>query len=319
MAASARMAASTRMAAELFWRFNARSRAGGFGRHLGLILPDDGGDVEVTRMERTTCAARVSVPAWLCDAHGVTAAGLVALFDEVSSFTGAVHWDTRCRPGVSVQLAGVATPAIRAVGPGDRIEVVTRLQRMGRTLAFLEVDVFKAATGECVMRGRHLKFMPGTGVRPEWIMAPALRGTSLAAMHWYVGRQPRVERGPAPAGFADVFRGSPDGGYDLSSEHANPLGLLHGGAAVMMGCHAAEVAMPPGKGGARRRVNSIAANILSGIALGKGAKVAVELDDMTAVDGCPPGNAVVATLHRVSEDGSAGSRKPTAECVVGFA
>lgn len=274
---------SSRRVAELFWKFSARSTAGGFGRRLGLLLPEDGGAVEIGGLSPSTCSATVTVPGWLCDegaGGGVTAAGLIALMDEVSSFTAAAVWDSRCRPGVSVQLSGLLTEHSADVGGGSRVEIVSRLQRQGRTLTFVEVRIFSAR--KLIMSGRHIKFMPGTGLRPEWLMAPTIRGVTFPVAEWVCARRPLVPFTEAYS-FQEVFGPSADEAR-VNSDHANPLGMLHGGASAILSAQRAATV-------AGRRVRGLTANYLNGVRLDKSTHLCVTVQDVGTEGG------VVAISH----------------------
>ncbi|KAG8465552.1 hypothetical protein KFE25_002859 [Diacronema lutheri] len=318
---------AARATAELFWRLSARTHTGGFGRALGLTLPADGGAVELRKLGATETVVAVDAPAWLCDASGVSPAGVIAIFDEVSSYVGAALWDPRCRPGISVNLSAVMSDrAAAAIGPGARLVVTSRKQRLGRTLGFIDVSVAleEAGRSELLLRGRHTKFMPGTGLRPELLSAPGpWRPLLLRAAHAYLDRMPVVPSARAPPScFADVFPSPTAGEYVLSAAHANPLGAFHGGAAVILAAHAADRhGAASGADGRRRRVRTISANLLSGIALAGDVRVRVD-----AADG-PGEDSVVATITRLDAVSAAkrpaaagGSGAPFAvECTVTYA
>lgn len=269
--------AAARSRVELFWKASARTQAGWFGRTLGLVLQSDGGDLELRQLDADRCEVACRVPRWLCEGRSgegpVSAAGLVALFDEASSFAGAALWDPLCRPGVSVHLSGVLSPRAREVGHGSAISIVSRPQRIGRTIGFIEVDVRAEVDGSdaSIMRGRHVKFFPGTGLRPEWLMRPQLQPFTLSAAHAYWATRPVLTDGAAhaPQSFDEVFRPVGEGGeaglVELSTAHANPLGALHGGASVLLASTAGrrQLGLTP------LPVLAIQAHLISGLHLAK--------------------------------------------------
>lgn len=300
---------------ELFFRLSARTSAGGFGRTLGLALAADGGAVELRSLGDAESVVAIDAPAWLCDAEGIRPSGLVALFDEVSSYAGAAIWDPQCRPGVSVNLSAVLSDDadLKRVGPGSRLVVKSRKQRLGRTLGFIDVDVGVEAGGRTVrlLRGRHTKFMPGTGLRPEALSAPGpWRPWLLGAAHWYLGCMPVLAEARAPRGIGDVFPSPAPGEYLLSAAHANPLGAFHGGAAVILACDAADRLVAERGAGPRRRVRTISANLLAGIPLGAETRVRVDATADSAVGGeCGARGlgvgSVVATISRLGSAAAA--------------
>jgi acyl-coenzyme A thioesterase PaaI-like protein len=301
-----------------FWRLSARSARGGFGRALELTLPSDGGSLDIRRLNADEAIIACSVPAWLCgsEASGgressLSAAGLVAIFDEISSYGAAALWDPLGRPGVSVSLSAVFANREAPVPPGARLVVVSRPQRLGRTLCFFEVDVSVEEAGgrsELLLRGRHTKFMPGTGLRPEFLMRPAFRPLTLAAGHAYLSTRPLMPPADPPLrALADVFPSPALGEYALSAMHANPLGVLHGGAAVILACSGAEQLERSSRGGragddddatglrAPRRVRTLSANLLSGVALPTIGEVRVRVD---AARGPSADDSVITTVSK---------------------
>lgn len=323
VAAGAQMAAA--LIPELFFRLGARTSMGGFGRTLGLMLPADGGAVDLRKLSSDETVVSIETPGWLChEKSGVKPSGLIALFDEVSSYAGASVWDRQFRPGVSVNLSALlSNHDLSRVGPGSRLVVTSRKQRLGRTLGFIDVDVsVEEAPGRLsrLLLGRHTKFLPGTGLRPEFLTMPGpWRSALLNAAHWYMDRMPVIRDASPPCTFDDVFAGSAEqpGEYRLSAAHANPLGAFHGGAAVILACEAADrlAASHSQQGGSGqrapcRRAQTISANLLAGIPLGrKESRVRV-----AAAQGPGP-DAVVATISRLG----VGAPTLAVECMVTYA
>jgi len=80
--------------AEIFWRFASSSPYGWFSYHLGLRLPQEGGSLDIRRIDETSSLISSTVPPWLCNADGrVCLAGAMALVDEVSTYGAIVPWD----------------------------------------------------------------------------------------------------------------------------------------------------------------------------------------------------------------------------------
>ena len=263
--------------AELYWRMSARTPYR-FGPLLGLLLPGDGGNLQLDRVHKEGSKVVATVPEWLLLGPGRTLSlgGATALIDEVSTYTGTVAADRRSRPGLSVTLESEwVGPPFGPLGLGagpPRVVVRTWPLRIGKTLGFLNVDMSCADTGQLLVRARHVKYLP-MGLFFDTVFRPAAVPLTLpiAERFWGSGSAPRDEPFELHSMFPWQEKGGQDededdgqlhphqhphqlngqgqgavgasGGFERefrpSLLHANPIGGLHGGAACLLSEQAA--------------------------------------------------------------------------------
>ena len=250
------MALAAYPASRFMFRLSSRLNAFGPSR-LGLRLQEDGGDGVVNHIDERSIAITLPTPAWLSRADGLLPmAASLATLDEISSF-GMVAWDERLRGGVTVTLAGERTSSAR-VEPEEPLTYLSHLIKGGQTLSWIHMEV-RNASGEVLLTGRHLKFLPA-GLPPFWatLAHPMLRPLMYRIMEMHVSRQPDAPAMPLPAAgtpLMDVLamRASDDASAapladpllpdaaspllfaaELSRQHGNPGVNLHGGCASML-------------------------------------------------------------------------------------
>lgn len=232
------MALRSRISAgRFFFRYSARSRDGCFGpKYLGLRLNDENrpGSVEIA----SESVIRTQLPPW-CAREDCRAplGALVALLDEASTCSIAMH-DRNARFGVSVHLAGHIVDEAPSTPAHCPITIRTTPQRVGRNLAFADVEVLAGSEERLVLRGSHIKFMPG-GWLLDTIGHPWMRPITQQYFDTVVSRWPvKNVMDEESIGIGDVFalEGS---NLAVAPDHCNPLGALHGGAACMLSAHVA--------------------------------------------------------------------------------
>ncbi|EKX53321.1 hypothetical protein GUITHDRAFT_101024 [Guillardia theta CCMP2712] len=267
-------------AARALVKYAARSKKGKFSSMLELQLEEDGGRMQIERMEDGMATVSVEVAPWCCGGDGrVTLAALLAMFDEVSTFCGCVPWDGNSRPGVSLQLSG-RSMKVADVGAGDRITLRYSMQKSGKTVSFLHGHAINKQ-GEELAYLRHVKFMP-MGLLFDVFGRKSIRHHTLNYFERYVDSMP-PNVVPAHASIEEVFKlsdmekegDSKTCEVSLSAEHANPNGFLHGGAAVMLSNHLALHGEPVDP---RMHVYSVNSDLLSSIPLRKGVQTKVQMD-----------------------------------------
>lgn len=204
-----------------FFRFSARSQYGSFGsQYLGLRLEADGGCVSIVSEDVITAR----LPAWCTRRDGrPPLAALIALLDEASTATVAMR-DRSGRFGVSVDLSGVVATDAPKIDAETTLTFRTTPRRIGKTLAFADVDVF--ANGSLVLKGHHIKFLP-SGFIMDNVDHPLMRPVVEAV----VSRLPLGEK--------RLEGEDPFAGMTVTTKICNPLGGLHGGAACMIAERAA--------------------------------------------------------------------------------
>mmetsp|Transcript_6153 Transcript_6153/g.12514 ORF Transcript_6153/g.12514 Transcript_6153/m.12514 type:complete len:355 (-) Transcript_6153:1014-2078(-) len=271
---------AARRVALTFWKFSERSRSGMFGSLLGLLPEEHGGTTRLESLGQNKSVVTTEIPAWCCHGGRLRLDAAVAMFDEISTYTGVVSWDRTWRPGVSIQLEGRALRPIE-VGAGDRIRVETRLQKVGRTIGYLEIEI-QDEDGDALIAGSHIKFMP-MGPLFEMAFHPIWQNVSQRVWDAYLDKQP-VHTFTMPNSIEEVFAlqevahaahvpktfGKVEyaGMLPIDQRHGNPLGSIHGGASTMLGSLGAMEALRRRPEMAQSTVSSpvmVKANLLKGI------------------------------------------------------
>ncbi|GBG29918.1 Hypothetical Protein FCC1311_061382 [Hondaea fermentalgiana] len=304
-----RGAAASKRLALAFWKFSRRSRTGKFGSLLGLHPEELGGTTRMEFLGPKNSIVSTEIPAWTCENGKMRLEAAVALLDEISTYAGCCMWDQRCRPGFSIQLQGRALRPID-VGAGERIKVETRLQRVGRTIGFLDI-VISDEDGDPLISASHLKFMHSGAIFDLAFRPPFQETTRKLWEYLVLDRQPEHEF-TMPSTFEEVFKikeeennfGAEDeapvelaGLVSLDARHGNPVGSIHGGAATMLGAHAAALAVRKRpeflSGEAAGAPTMVRVNLLSGIATHRPAEAHVRAQVVKD----PPQAALPGSLH----------------------
>jgi acyl-coenzyme A thioesterase 13 len=103
-----------------------------------------------------------TVPIALCKASGdaskgtpqLTVSATLALLDDFSSYALMMQ-DRNHRPGVSVTLN---TEIVRPCSAGDKIRLVSRCDKIGKSVAFCSMELLDAS-GNVLARGKHIKYV----------------------------------------------------------------------------------------------------------------------------------------------------------------
>ena len=86
--------ATRRLCSEALWLAN--TRYGSFGSPLGLVLPQDGGELRLRRLTATSSEVTMPYPAWAARPdNALCLPTALALADEISTFAGFALWDPR--------------------------------------------------------------------------------------------------------------------------------------------------------------------------------------------------------------------------------
>ena len=83
-----------------------------------------------------------------------TVSATLALLDDFSSYALMMQ-DRNHRPGVSVTLN---TEIIRKCQAGDKIKLVSRCDKIGKSIAFCSMEL-RGVDGELLARGKHIKYV----------------------------------------------------------------------------------------------------------------------------------------------------------------
>eukprot|EP01134_Creolimax_fragrantissima_P002198 CFRG2198T1 len=193
---------------------------------------------------------------------------VLALFDEVSTLGLAIK-DRQHRPGQSLGMEIMALPSLKTVRPGDKVVVSTRASKIGKSVAFCDIELYREHGSEktailekeILARGRQTKYLE-MGSAFHLATQPLLLSTTrwLAERYFKGNPYKRDEKNPscvAKGGGEDVvgavwkglgfsvdeeiqIPGPPlldnvrtfQGVVDVSVANCNPLGNFHGGAAI---------------------------------------------------------------------------------------
>ncbi|KAH0535417.1 acyl-coenzyme A thioesterase 13-like [Cotesia glomerata] len=113
-------------------------------------------NLEVLSADKGNCTAEFTVQEEQLNYGGSLHGGCTcSLVDSVSTYALMTHAKNP-HPGVSVDLH---VSFIKAALPGEVITIEAKTKKLGRTLAFLDVEIFKKKDGSLIARGSHTKFV----------------------------------------------------------------------------------------------------------------------------------------------------------------
>eukprot|EP01062_Namystynia_karyoxenos_P000597 TRINITY_DN10218_c0_g1_i1.p1 TRINITY_DN10218_c0_g1~~TRINITY_DN10218_c0_g1_i1.p1 ORF type:complete len:306 (+),score=98.01 TRINITY_DN10218_c0_g1_i1:95-1012(+) len=163
-------------------------------------------------------------------------ATVLALLDE---------WSTACCLAADRKLRGGASMHLRCdlhgeCFAGDALLIRSRTIRQGATVGYLEMQAERESDGAPVATGRHVRYLPMQGKALDALWGLCLRpATALPALGLLRRAESALTRGSllqaedaAAAGPELEALFSPEALKSLRSErsHANPVGVMHGGA-----------------------------------------------------------------------------------------
>lgn len=180
---------------------------------------------------------RYVIPPQACSKHfnhELPFSGLVALFDEVTTWA-IVCVDRDRRPGVSTWLyAERASNEIYNgiyLGPGNTIDFVARVTKVGKVFGFTEVEAIDVDSGKVIATGRHVKYLPGSLIQ-SIMLGPLLPLSKLICdnfMQTYSTSEPLTSMDDLLE-MKDLSQDYKFGKLCLGKFHNNPHGTFHGGS-----------------------------------------------------------------------------------------
>mmetsp|Transcript_49394 Transcript_49394/g.77186 ORF Transcript_49394/g.77186 Transcript_49394/m.77186 type:complete len:226 (+) Transcript_49394:167-844(+) len=181
---------SLKARAELMFRFAARSKWGKLQSLLGINLKEDGGNTEIVSIDDDCSVVSTRIAPWICLPDGrpcITSA--ITLFDQISTFAGAVPWDHRMRGGQSLTLqADVYKPL--DLNPGDEVIFVNHKKRHGKVVSFIEAEMMNTKR-ETLAYLRHIRYQP-MGYEWEVLGHPVLRPMLFFALESHNYAMPNI-------------------------------------------------------------------------------------------------------------------------------
>ena len=159
----------------------------------------------------------------------------LAIIDDVTTWALVLGDEKRSRPGKSVSLSLWAGPStVRGREPGDEVDIVTNVQKIGRNMGFCNATVRDTATGGLVCFASHVKYLP---MGPLFDVALSSYGWKAATLYSeYFLSDPPSEAPPLTDLFDSLeFVSDTKATFDVLPIHASLGGPIHGGCqAVLM-------------------------------------------------------------------------------------
>ncbi|KAH9308029.1 hypothetical protein KI387_035940 [Taxus chinensis] len=112
--------------------------------------------LQVDHAERGRILCTLKVPPRLVNAGKFMHGGATAAFVDVIG-SAAIFTTGATSSGVSVEIN---VSYLDAAKLGEEIEIDAKVLRIGRVIAFVNVDLRKKETGQLVAQGRHTKYLP---------------------------------------------------------------------------------------------------------------------------------------------------------------
>ena len=160
--------------------------------------------------------------------------------------------------------------------PGCGIEISTTLLKGGKTLAWLACEVY--ADGELVARARHAKFLKIDPLHDLLVHSPLHNAALPILSRYYEGLEPHPYVGDDTCLDA-IFkpRRIHENAFevDITNDHCNGLGGLHGGAACILAEHSA---------GDDKPLAAMHVSLMRGLRAGAVARVSQEAGRVSIVD-----------------------------------
>lgn len=233
-------------------------------------------DARIESMTLRMSAFRFTLPQRLCIESRLSASSAMAIFDDLST----VHLlgvDTSCRGGVSVHLS---TTLLRNVPAGSDLTLRCIIDKLGKSMGFVTMEMVDTASSTVVATGKHVKFMP-TGnfwvdlLSRPFLLAPLIQyglyedGSTIFHRLGLLkpGKPKEYTCGEGPAAAYEYLGLSPaTNTLRVHGLISNPLGSMHGGAVGMTAEWAAlQSADGKAKAAAGQAVTSISATYLSAL------------------------------------------------------
>jgi acyl-coenzyme A thioesterase PaaI-like protein len=170
----------------------------------------------------------------------------LAIIDDVTTWALILGDPKRSRPGVSLSLRGEWGPSQSGRGPGEEVDIVTTVNKIGRNMGFVRAEVRDAATGPLVCSASHVKYLPMGMLLDLMLSSYGWNATKLYTEH--VLSPPASPTGDPPP-LVDLFQSlkflsDNRASFEPAAIHASLGGPMHGGCqAIVMELAATKVAM----------------------------------------------------------------------------
>jgi len=209
-------------------------------------------DLSVPPDDANAISFRYTIPKEICMSaktgrdlfSEVTLSALLSLFDEVTSWL-IMSVDRRKRGGVSVALGcHLADTHVAMPEAGDVVEILAKVDKIGRNLGFASFEARRVDTGQRICIGYHTKFLP-MGWLFETAMGPYLYPITRAAVMHFSSEKAENGEGQSLSdllkigvindnGTSDSTSSSSKYTFNITDDHWNAVGTLHGGCQAMI-------------------------------------------------------------------------------------
>ncbi|EEC50973.1 predicted protein [Phaeodactylum tricornutum CCAP 1055/1] len=220
----------------------------GFSSALGLTyeriskLPSDSLSFQDQTLKvRLPLASEMLLP----KQDSVALSTFTTMIDDVTTWALVLEDSKRSRPGVSVTLQNKwgTSVALRKVAVGDEVEIAATVNKIGRSMGFVQASVHDVATGELVCHGSHVKFLSSMGMVADFLLSS--RGWPLAKLYADYMEGPSPEAIPTTHSLFEAvkYTSETSATIQVTPGHRSLGGPIHGGAqAVLMELLAREFA-----------------------------------------------------------------------------
>ena len=178
---------------------------------------------------------------------------------------------------MSLFLSGEVVDEAPSLEPGCGIEISTTLLKGGRTLAWLACEVY--ADGALVARARHAKFLKIDPLHDLLVHSPLHNAALPILSRYYESLEPHPYVGDDTCLDA-IFRPRriQENAFEVNvtNDHCNGLGGLHGGAACILAEHAS--------GDDDKPLAAMHVSLMRGLKAGAVARVCSEAGRVSIVD-----------------------------------
>lgn len=168
----------------------------------------------------------------------------LAVIDDVTTWALVLGDEKRSRPGKSISLSLWAGPSTTINGrrPGDEVDIVTTVQKIGNNIGFCNAQVVDTASQELVCYASHIKYL---SMGPLFDLALSSYGWKAAILYTDRFLSPPPADEPSLTDLFDslTFVSDTAATFNVQPVHASLGGPVHGGCqAVLMEMVASQVA-----------------------------------------------------------------------------
>jgi len=220
-------------------------KAPGFSAALGLDHESlfNHGDVITVDTNGVTLRYPVTTERLLPNSSAMSLSTYLAVIDDVTTWALVLGDEKRSRPGKSVSLNLWAGPsAMNGRRPGDEVNIVATVKKIGRNLGFCGAEIRDTASGDLVCFGSHVKYLPMGLLFDTALSSYGWKAATLYAQHFL--SEP-LSNAPPLTDLFDSLRevSETTATFDVEPIHASLGGPIHGGCqAVLMEMVATHVA-----------------------------------------------------------------------------